>query len=109
MDRQELKKHLTDLLGFTSPDNQANASETLTLISEEFERMLTENETNASRVAELTANNETLRAVNANLFLKVGATEKEIDKGKAPEDPDENDPLEGLTFEKLFNEKGELL
>lgn len=109
MDRNEVKKHLNDLLGFTSPDNQAKASEILTQLSEEYERVLSESETSASKVTELTANNETLRAVNAKLFLKVGATEKEIDKGKAPEETETNDPLDGLTFEKLFNDKGELL
>lgn len=109
MTRDEIKKSLQDLLGFTSPDNQAKASEILTALSDEYERVSTESETNASRVAELTANNETLRSVNAKLFLKVGATEKEADKESVPDETETKGELDGLTFEKLFNDKGDLL
>lgn len=108
MKREDHKTKLNELLKLVTPENQASATEILTGLSEDYEQVLTESETAASRVSELTANNETLRAVNAKLFLKVGATDKETPHPET----EQQTPVESenkITFDNLFNEKGELL
>lgn len=50
---------------------------------------------------ELTANNEALRSANMKLFLQVGANTK-------VEDPTDTQHEEALTYDALFNEKGEI-
>lgn len=50
---------------------------------------------------ELIANNEALRSANMKLFLQVGAKSTE-------EDPTDPQPNEALTYDSLFNEKGEI-
>ena len=104
--REQFKEKVTSLLGMTTPESQASASEILTELSDEYESVMTESETHAGKVQELTKNNETLRDVNAKLFLKVGTTTKETHKEEtpAPEEPETK-----LTYENLFNEKGELI
>lgn len=108
MTRNELKQKTAELLGFAPADNQARASELLTEITDGFNSVLTESEGNANKVQELTANNEKLRSVNAMLFLKVGNTEKENHKQEHSTEKADKPDTE-LSFEKLFNEKGELI
>lgn len=108
MTRDEHKKIVNQLLGMATPENQATASELLTQLTDDYEQTLTSNETLTASNATLTANNEKLRSVNADLFLKVGTTQKQIHKDTTPgkdEQPDETE----LTFDALFNEKGELI
>ena len=107
MKRDEHKAIIQNLLGMVAPEHQAAASEALTNLSEDYEQVLTESETATANVATLTANNETLREVNAKLFLKVGQTEKENHKDDKPEQKPETENK--LTYEALFNEKGELI
>lgn len=104
--REQFKDKVTAILGMTTPENQASASEILTELTDEYGNIMTESETHAGKVQELTKNNETLRDVNAKLFLKVGATVKETHK---EETPATEEPVTELTYEKLFNEKGELI
>lgn len=108
MTREEIKAKLNELLGMSTPENQGRASEILTGLSDEIERVFTESETANSRVQELTANNETLRAVNAKLFLKVGATAEDISHNQENKE-NHNQNEEIPSFDKLFNDKGELL
>lgn len=109
MTREEHKAIIQKMLGMVTPDNQANASELLTQLSDDYEETLTKFETASTSVQELTAKNETLRDVNAKLFLKVGNTDKETHNQQQNnanvQEQDENK----LTYEALFNEKGELL
>lgn len=105
MTREELKALVQELMGFSTPDHQARASEILTTISEGFETVLTASEQAQTRVSELTANNETLRDVNAKLFLKVGT---KADHKTDPEPPKQTEP-ENIGFDTLFNDKGELI
>lgn len=105
MTRDEHKNILNDLLKLSTPDNQASISEILTRLSEDYEQVLNESETASNRVTELTANNEKLRSVNADLFLKVGTTDK---KTVHTETETEENQGEELTFDNLFNDKGEL-
>lgn len=108
MTRQEIKNLMNEMLGFAQAEHQARASEILTTLSDEFETVMTASEQANDRVSELTANNETLRAVNAKLFLKVGNTENPpappSDGGSEQNHGDNN-----ITFDNLFNDKGELI
>ena len=83
--------------------NQAELSMLLTRLSEDYEEVLTESETNASTVATLTKDNEQLRSVNMQLFLKVGH-----EKEKTEEPETEVDEEESSSFDDLFDEKGVL-
>jgi hypothetical protein len=103
MTREELKQLVTELIGYSSAENQARTSEILTSISEGFDTVLNDSEQAQTRVSELTANNETLRRVNADLFLKVGA------KAPVDADPTPDVPDEPVSYDTLFNEKGELI
>lgn len=107
MKRDEHKNLINEMLGLVSADHQARASEILTSLSEDYETVLTESEGNATRVSELTANNETLRAVNAKLFLKVGEVPNTPPNNPTPPTEDPDKPT--ITFESLFNDKGELI
>lgn len=104
--REQIKSKFTAVLGMATPEQQANASEILTELSDEFESVLTESENNATKVTELTANNETLRSVNAKLFLRVGETDKATHTETTPATETTNENK--ITFDDLFNEKGDL-
>lgn len=108
MTREEHKTIVNQLLGMVTPENQANASQFLTQLSEDYEATLTASETLQGEHQTLQKNFETLRNVNSELFLKVGATHKETHKTPDPQ-KEEPSELDGLTFDKLFNDKGELL
>ena len=95
------------MLGLVNADHQARASEILASLSDDYESVLSESEGRETRVNELTANNETLRAVNAKLFLKVGEVQNTPPKDPTPPSEDPDKPK--LTFESLFNDKGELI
>ena len=106
MTRDEHKQIVNQMLGLVSAENQATASELLTKLTDDYEETLTSNETLTSTNATLTANNEKLRSVNADLFLKVGVTKKENKEGKKEQEETED---KKLSFDELFNEKGELI
>lgn len=105
MTRDEHKQIITQLMGMVTPENQAKASDILTNLSEDYEQTLTASESANSKVEELTANNETLRSVNAKLFLKVG----EIPKGEPATEPKEEPEIPTISIDSLFNDKGELI
>ena len=106
MTRDEHKKLINQMLSMVAPENQANASEILTQITEDYEQTLTDFETATENVKELTANNENLRAVNSKLFLKVGET---IKNDETMNNDVEDEPIPPPSFDTLFNEKGELI
>lgn len=107
MKRDEHKGIITQLLGMVANDHQARASELLTNLSDDYEQVLTASEQASANVETLTKNNETLREVNAKLFLRVGETEKSI--GKQEETIDKQEEAKPLSFDSLFNEKGDLI
>lgn len=109
MTREEHKAIIQKMLGMVTPDNQATASELLTQLSDDYEETLTQYETASTSVQELTAKNETLRDVNAKLFLKVGTTDKETHNQQQNNTNVQEQDENKMTFEALFNEKGELL
>lgn len=109
MTRDEHKQIIQKMLGMVTPDNQATASELLAQLSDDYEETLTGYEKASTSVKELTEKNETLRDVNAKLFLKVGNTDKEthIENNNNADSQEGNE--NALTFEALFNEKGDLM
>ena len=104
--REQFRQKMNTLLSFATPDNQANASELLTELSDEFDDVMTQSETATNRVQELTENNERLRKVNTDLFLKVGTPAKDTD---TPPDTGTDTKTDPVSFESLFNEKGDLM
>lgn len=104
MTRDEHKQSLNKLLGMVAPEHQATATDLMATLSEDYERTLSEHETASSRVEELIRNNETLRDVNAKLFLKVG----EVPKEPQPSEPTEPE-IPNVSIDSLFNDKGELI
>ena len=109
MTRDEHKQIIQKMLGMVTPENQANASELLTQLSDDYEQTLTASETLTKNNETLTVNNEKLRQVNADLFLKVGVTNKENNNENKEGQTDNGQEESNLTFDGLFNEKGELL
>lgn len=109
MKREEHSKIIKDLLTMVSADNQANASELLTQLSDDYEETLTNYETATNSVNDLTIKNERLREVNAELFLKVGTNKKEENENGNGDDNDNGAEKEEMSFDDLFNEKGELI
>lgn len=105
MTREEHKKAIEKLLGMVSADHQADASELLTTLSEDYETTLTNSETVTNENTNLKANVEKLRKVNTDLFLKVGTPTK----GKPTEETENKSDIPDIGFDKLFNEKGELI
>lgn len=109
MTRDEHRQAIQSLLGMVSADHQAAASEILTNLSDDYEQTLTASEQSANSVAELTRNNETLRSVNAKLFLRVGETDKTAHKEQDETGDHGMSDDKPLPFSDLFNEKGELI
>ena len=109
MTRDEHKNIVNQLLAMVTPESQANASDLLTQLTDDYEQTLTDFESATANVTQLTANNETLRQVNAKLFLKVGETDKNTHNTNNQDKGDDGGKENQLTFEALFNEKGELL
>lgn len=108
MTREEHNQIIQQMIGLVTPENQANASKLLTQLSEDYEQTLTTSETLTKNNETLTANNEKLREVNAELFLKVGTTKKD-GNNENNEGQGEGEQENNLTFDALFNEKGDLL
>ena len=106
MTRDEHKAIIDKLMAHSTTENQAEVSELLTQLSDDYEETLTSLETSNSTVTQLTENNEKLRDVNAKLFLKVGEIPKPENNSNNDNNVNEED---APSFESLFNEKGELL
>lgn len=107
MTRDEHKAEIQKLFGMIAPDHQAAASEILNGLSNDYETTQNTLDNANANVQTLTQNNENLRAANTKLFLQLGSTPKPEDKpGKNPPPTQDEKPL---TFESLFNEKGDLI
>lgn len=108
MTRDEHRQKINAILGMVHEDNQAEASEILTALTEDYDDTLTSSETLATENTALKEKNEKLRSVNADLFLKVGTTQN-TNKGNKPESNNTNDDDKIPSFDTLFNDKGELI
>ena len=107
--RDEHKAIVTELISLLGSEHQARGSELLTNLTEDYEEVLTGSESFESEVTKLKENNESLRRVNADLFLKVGSTLTNKPPTSNNEDAaSSEDETKELKFEDLFDEKGEL-
>lgn len=108
MTREEHETLVQNIMN--SASNQAELSLLLTQLTEDYEKVLTESETATKSVTDLTADNENLRKVNMQLFLKVGHKDAGNQNNKEGSNGKEGNGEEGKTasFEELFDEKGEL-
>ena len=89
--------------------DQAFLSDKLNTLLEDYDKVITENETLAATNKNLTNDNENLRNTNMKLFLKVGEERKDPEpKEDSGEDPGEDTEKQKIDFESLFNENGEL-
>lgn len=112
MELTEHRNIVNQLMGMVAPENQATASELFTQLSEDYEKQSTSLSEVSKSVEDLTKNNETLRSVNAKLFLKVGEQVTGTqDNNNRPNgsDTSENNSEDVPSYDSLFNEKGELM
>ena len=101
MNREEMLQHIQSI---GTNENEAERREMLATLQEEVGNLFTNNETLTNQNTQLTTDNETLRSANMKLFLRVGAEKGEGGRDK----PGEDKPDKKLSFNELFNEKGEL-
>lgn len=80
-------------------EDAAERRSKITQITDEIGGIFDQNDTLSASNTQLEADKEKLQKYNMELYLKVGGQEKK-------EEPKE--PSESLSYEKLFNEKGEL-
>lgn len=111
MKREDHKKLLNELLGFLPSDNQARGSEILTSLTNDYEQVLNTSEGFETANKELKDRVEHLRSVNYDLFEQLGTQKKEQneDDKKDVNDGKKDKGENTLTFDKLFNDKGELI
>ena len=76
-------------------------SQKLAELSEDYSTTLATVDTSTKEVEKFKLENEKLRQANMNLFMKIGTT-------KEDEETEEEEEENTLTFDALFNEKGEL-
>lgn len=106
MKREKLKEYTKQII-----DNLSDISKITQILDElntENDVLETEYEAVAEKQKQLVEDNENLRAVNMKFFLKLGekATE-DTSKTQKEEEPGNDEPQ--LSFDKLFDEKGELI
>lgn len=107
MTRDEHKAAIQNLFGMIAADHQAAASEILNNLSNDYESTLTSYETANANVTKLTTDNEALRVANGKLFIQLGTPAKQ-DNQKQEDKPGQQQEQK-LTFDALFNEKGDLI
>jgi hypothetical protein len=98
MKPEEFKAKLNEAMQNLS--DQAKVTEIFTELTTDYDTVHVETTTAKETATKLTADNESLRKVNMDMFLKVGANVKEAEQQKE----EDTTPK----FEDLFNEKGEL-
>lgn len=99
MTRDELLQEITAIGAIEDGAERRNR---LTALSDEVRTVCEANETLTATNNTLTENNKKLQEYNMELFLRVG---KQQNTPKAEPAPEEGS---GLSYENLFNEKGEL-
>lgn len=98
MTRDELLQKLTEI-GTT--DDAAQRRQMITEVSDEVKGVYDSNETLTTANTKFEADNKKLQEYNMQLFLRVGGQQKQ-------KEPEEQTQTEELTYEKLFDEKGEI-
>lgn len=96
--RDELLQGITEL---GTIEDAATLRAKLTALTDDVTALYDEHDTLKNTNGKLDADNKQLKEYNMQLFLRVG--------GQQPKkDPDATPPAEELTYDKLFDEKGEL-
>lgn len=98
MTRDELLQKLTEI-GTT--DDAAQRRQMITEVTDEVKGVYDSNETLTTANTKFEADNKKLQEYNMQLFLRVGGQQKQ-------KEPEEQTQTEELTYEKLFDEKGEI-
>ena len=106
MTRDEHKEIINKVLAMVNPETQADAIDLLDKLSDDYDSTLTANETLTESNTTLTTANNNLRLANGKLLMRVGETTEKITKETETKT---NDDPPALTFDALFNEKGELI
>lgn len=96
--RDELLSEIT-ALGTITDDAERRAK--LTALSDEVTSLYDAHDTLKTSNATFEADNKKLQEYNMQLFLRVGGQKKETE-------PEAEKPKSNLSYENLFNEKGEL-
>lgn len=102
MTKEEHTKAIQDIRQLVQ-DDDGKITELLTNLSDAYGEIIAENSDYQLKNEKLKNDNEKLRDTNMRLFLKVGSPKDDTTEEKTDEKPEEK-----LTFENLFDEKGEL-
>ena len=98
MTQEEFTQHLRDIK--LNLSDEGKVTELLANISDGFSEVVANANTVTQTNEQLTQDNESLRASNMQLFLRIGVPAEKDDK-KQDEEPKKK------SFDELFNEKGE--
>lgn len=96
--RDDLLKAVTDL-GTITDDVERRAR--LTALADDLTELYNSHDTLSASNAKFEADNKKLQEYNMKLFLRVGGQQKQTD-------PEPEKQADGLKYENLFNEEGEL-
>lgn len=99
--RDELLQTVTDLGTIT---DEAERRARLTALSDDLRELYDSHDTLTASNTQLEGDNKKLQEYNMQLFLRVGNP----DKGKPNPEPGPGKEGEGLKYENLFDDKGEL-
>jgi regulator of replication initiation timing len=105
--QEQANQMINDILG--NLNDQGKVSEILQDFRTDYTGTLTEHANLSTSVEELTRNNESLKNVNNKIMLQLGDVSSIVGKEKEQKEEQEKEEQENeLTYENLFNEKGEL-
>lgn len=109
---EEHKNIITEIA--TNLNDQAKVTTLLADLSKDYSEICTQLDTANTSVTELTKTNEELRSANMKLFTQIGSSEQpntildEPNKDNPTSSGENTNENKELTYENLFNEKGEL-
>jgi regulator of replication initiation timing len=105
--QEQANQMINDILG--NLNDQGKVSEILQDFRTDYTGTLTEHAILSQSVEDLTKNNESLKTVNNKIMLQLGDVSTIVGKEKEQKEEQEKEEQENeLTYENLFNEKGEL-
>lgn len=104
MTKEEFKLAMEDITNNLS--DQGKVTSTLANLYNNYETIYDEKETISTLNKDLKKENADLKAYNFDLFRQVGQQNKEMENTSSKELQDDKEEV--LSYEDLFNEKGEL-
>ena len=109
---EEHKNIITEIA--TNLNDQAKVTTLLADLSKDYSEISSKLDTANTSVTDLTKTNEELRAANMKLFTQIGSSKQpstvldESNKDNPTSESENTNDNKELTYENLFNEKGEL-